>query len=410
MMTAPDYPIETIRADFPMLHTQMNGKPLCYLDSAATSHKPQRVIDRISRFYAEEYGTVRRGAYTLSHTSTALFEEARRKAATFLNASRPEEIVFVRGCTEGINLVAISLGQTRIGEGDEILVSTMEHHSNIVPWQLLAERTGAKVRAIPIDDRGVIELDVLESMLTEKVKLVAVNHVSNGLGTVNPIKKITQMAHGVGALMLVDGAQSTPHMPIDLQDIGCDFFVCSGHKMCGPSGIGLFYGRYDLLASMDPYQGGGEMIDRVTFERTTYDAPPYRFEAGTPAFVQAIGLAEAIDYLSEIGMQRLAEWDEYLVNYCTERILEVPGIRIVGEAPEKSGLVAFTMEGAHPADIGDILNQEGIAIRVGQHCVQPVMDRFGIHSTARASFGLYTSPAEIDRFIAGLGVVRDLVC
>ncbi len=409
-MTAPDYPIETIRADFPMLQTQMNGKPLCYLDSAATSHKPQRVIDRITRFYAEEYGTVRRGAYTLSHTSTALFEDSRRKAASFLNASRPEEIVFVRGCTEGINLVAISLGQNRIGEGDEVLVSMMEHHSNIVPWQLLAERTGATVRAIPIDDRGVIELDQLEAMLSEKVKLVAVNHVSNGLGTINPVKKITEMAHSVGALMLVDGAQSTPHMPIDVQDIGCDFFVCSGHKMCGPSGIGLFYGKYDLLASMHPYQGGGEMIDRVTFERTTYDTPPYRFEAGTPAFVQAIGLAEAIEYLSEIGMEKLAEWDDYLVKYCTERILDVPGIRLVGESPEKSGLVAFTMEGAHPADIGDILNQEGIAIRVGQHCVQPVMDRFGIHSTARASFGLYTSPAEIDRFIDGLGVVRDLLC
>ena len=409
-MNRPDYPIDEIRRDFPMLQRRTNGKPLCYLDSAATSMKPQRVIDRISRFYAEEYATVRRGAYSLSHVSTALFEEARAKAGRFLNARRTEEIVFVRGCTEGINLVAISLGRAgRIAAGDEILVSTMEHHSNIVPWQLVAAEHGATVRPIPIDDRGVIQLDAFRSMLTERVKVVAVNHVSNGLGTINPVKEITEMAHRVGALMLVDGAQSTPHMPVDVQAIGCDFFVCSGHKMCGPSGIGLFYGKYDLLASMDPYQGGGEMIDRVSFDGTTYDDPPHRFEAGTPAFVQAIGLAEAIDYLSELGMARLAEWDDFLVRYCTERILEVPGVTVVGQAPEKSGLVAFTMDGIHPSDIGAILDQEGIAIRVGQHCVQPVMDRFGVHSTARASFGLYTSPEEIDRFIDGLGIVRDML-
>jgi cysteine desulfurase/selenocysteine lyase len=408
-MMPAEYPIDRIRADFPMLRRQMNGKPLCYLDNAATSHKPQCVIDRISRFYAEEYGTVRRGAYSLSHESTAYFEAARTASARFLNASRPEEIVFVRGCTEGINLVAISLGGSRIGAGDEVLVSTMEHHSNIVPWQLLAERTGAVVRPIPIDDRGVIRLDALDEMLSERVKLVAVNHVSNGLGTINPVKTIGEMAHRVGALLLVDGAQSTPHMPIDVQDLGCDFFVCSGHKMCGPSGIGLFYGRYELLASMDPYQGGGEMIDRVSFEGTTYDDPPHRFEAGTPAFVQAIGLAEAIRYLTEIGMDRLAEWDHFLVDYCTERILEVPGVTIIGQAPAKSGLVAFTMDGVHPSDIGAVLDKEGVAIRVGQHCVQPTMDRFGVHSTARASFGLYTSPGEIDRFIDGLAVVRDLL-
>lgn len=409
-MNRPNYPIEEIRREFPMLRRQMNGKPLCYLDSAATSMKPQRVIDRISKFYSEEYATVRRGAYSLSHVSTALFEDARAKAARFLNAPRTEEIVFVRGCTEGINLVAISLGRAgTIGPGDEILVSTMEHHSNIVPWQLVAAEKGAKVRPIPIDDRGVIELEAFRAMLTDRVKLVAVNHVSNGLGTINPVKQITEMAHEVGALVLVDGAQSTPHMPIDVQSIGCDFFVCSGHKMCGPSGIGLFYGKYELLASMAPYQGGGEMIDRVSFDGTTYDDPPHRFEAGTPAFVQAIGLAEAIDYLDELGMQRLAAWDEYLVEYCTQRILEVPGVAIVGTAPQKSGLVAFTMEDIHPSDIGAILDQEGIAIRVGQHCVQPVMDRFGVHSTARASFGLYTSPEEIDRFIEGLGVVRDLL-
>ena len=409
MNATVDYPIERIRADFPMLRQQMNGKPLCYLDSAATSMKPQQVIDRLVRFYAEQYGTVRRGAYALSHESTAMFEDTRKAAARFLGASRPEEIVFVRGCTEGINLVAIALGWKHFREGDEILVSTMEHHSNIVPWQLVAERTGAVVKPIPITDRGEIELDALRGMLSERTRLVSVVHVSNGLGTVNPVREICAMAHEVGALAMVDGAQSTPHMPIDVQDIGCDFFVCSGHKMLGPTGIGLFYGRYDLLASMDPYQGGGEMIDVVSFEGTTWDDPPYRFEAGTPAFAQAIGLGAAIEYLEKIGMERVRAWDEHVLAYATERMSAVPGLRIVGTAPEKSGLVSFVIDGIHPLDVGTILDQEGIAIRVGQHCVQPVMDRFGIHSTARASFGAYTSLEEVDRLVAGLDVVRDLM-
>lgn len=409
MSITDTYPIERIRADFPMLRQTMNGKPLCYLDTAATSHKPQQVIDRLTRFYAEEYGTVRRGAYALSHRSTALFEDARVNAARFLNASRPEEVVFVRGTTEGTNLVAIAYGWRNIGEGDEILVSTMEHHSNIVPWQLLAQRTGAVVRAIPITDAGELDLEAFESMLSERTKLVSLVHISNGLGTINPVKQVCAMAKKVGALTLIDGAQSAPHLPIDVQDIGCDFFVCSGHKMLGPTGIGLFYGRYDLLASMDPYQGGGEMIDRVSFEGSTWDDPPHRFEAGTPAFAQVVGLSAAIDYLTEIGMDAVAAWDDHLLHYATERMEQVPGLRIVGTAKEKSGLVSFVIDGMHPLDVGTILDQEGVCIRVGQHCVQPVMDRFGIHSTARASFGVYTTTEDIDRFIAALAVARDLL-
>ncbi len=409
MNSIADYPIARIRNDFPMLKQQMNGKPLVYLDSAATSMKPQQVIDRISKFYGEEYGTVRRGAYALSHRSTALFEEARVKAASFVNASRPEEIVFVRGTTEGVNLVAISLGWNHFKPGDEILVSTMEHHSNIVPWQLVAQRTGAVVREVPISDRGELDLEAFEGMLSERTKMVSLVHVSNGLGTINPVKKVCEMAHAVGALVLIDGAQSAPHLPIDVQDIGCDFFVCSGHKMLGPTGVGIFYGKYDLLASMDPYQGGGEMIDKVSFEGSTWDAPPYRFEAGTPAFAQVIGLTAAMDYLNEIGMENVAAWDHHLLTYATEKMSEVKGLRIIGEAQQKSGLVAFTIEGMHPLDIGTILDQEGICIRVGQHCVQPVMARFGVHSTARASFGPYTTIEEIDKLVAGLGVVRDML-
>jgi cysteine desulfurase/selenocysteine lyase len=403
------FALDAIRAQFPMLGKTMNGKPLCYLDSAATSLKPDRVVDRLSRFYREEYATVRRGAYALSHASTAMFEAARVSAARFIGASRPEEVVFVRGCTEGINLVAIALGWSRFKPGDEILVSTMEHHSNIVPWQLVASRTGAVVKPIPITDTGELDLDAYRALLSPRTRLVSIVHVSNGLGTVNPVTEVTRLAHEAGALVLVDGAQSTPHMPIDVQAIGCDFFVASGHKMYGPTGIGLLYGRYDLLASMDPYQGGGEMIDRVSFDGTTYDDPPHRFEAGTPAFAQAIGLAESIAWLEELGMDQVHARGQEILRYATERMQALPGLQIVGEAREKSGLVSFVVDGIHPSDIGAILDQEGIAIRVGQHCVQPIMDRFGIHSTARASFGVYTSEVEVDRFIDGLHVVRDML-
>ena len=408
MSASTDYPIDAIRADFPMLKRPMNGRPLVYLDSAATTHKPQQVIDRLSRFYSEEYATVRRGAYSLSHASTALFEGVRAQTAAFFNAGRPEEIVFVRGVTEAVNLVATAIW-SRLRPGDEVLVSTMEHHSNIVPWQLVAARAGAIVRPIPIDDRGELDLEALEGMLSEKTRLVSVVHVSNGLGTVNPVAEVARLAHSVGALCMVDGAQSAPHMVIDVQALGCDLFACSGHKMLGPTGVGVLWGRYDVLASLDPYQGGGEMIDVVTFAGTTFDDPPYRFEAGTPAFAQVVGFGAALSYLSALGMDRIADWDAHLLDYATAALDTVPGLRRIGTAAHRSGLVSFVIDGTHPADIGSILDQEGIAIRVGQHCVQPVMARFGLHSTARASFGVYTTTAEVDALVRGLHTARDIL-
>ncbi len=409
MTLIADYPVERIRADFPMLRQRMNGRPLVYLDSAATSLKPRSVIDRLVRFYAEEYGTVRRGAYALSQQATALYEAVREQARGFLNAEDSDEIVFVRGVTEAINLVSTSYGLGRFGPGDEILITAMEHHSNIVPWQIACARTGATLKVAPIDDDGCLVVEEFAALLSERTRLVSIVHVSNGLGTVNPVAELCAMAHDAGALAMVDGAQSTPHMPVDVRAIGCDFFACSGHKMLGPTGVGLFYGRRELLAEMEPYQGGGEMIDQVTFAGSTWDDPPHRFEAGTPAFAQVIGLGEAMSYLDGVGRERIAAWGDDLLSYATERILDVPEIRIMGTAPEKSGVLAFTMGEIHPLDIGTILDQEGIAIRVGQHCVQPVMDRFGVHSTARASFYLYNTRQEVDAFIEGLGVVRELM-
>lgn len=403
------YPIDQIRADFPMLQTQMNGKPLVYLDTAATSLKPQAVIDRLTRFYSQEYGTVRRGAYALSQNSTAMFEQTRQRAAAFLGAERPEEIVFVRGVTEGMNLIAHAWGRTFLKPGDEILLTEMEHHSNIVPWQLVCEATGATIVVAPFDANGTLCMDTFRERLSPRTRLVSTVHVSNGLGTINPVAEIARLAHEVGAVMVVDGAQSTGHLPIDVQAIGCDFFVCSGHKMLGPTGVGLLYGRYDVLASMAPYQGGGEMIETVSFDGTTYDAPPHRFEAGTPPFAQVLGLGAAIDYLETIGVANIGAWEHDLLTYATERLEQVPGLRIVGTSPNKAGILGFTMDGIHPFDIGSVLDQEGIAIRVGQHCVQPVMAHFGIHSTARASIGPYTSKADIDALIAGLHTVRDLL-
>lgn len=403
------YPIDAIRADFPMLQRQMHGKPLVYLDTAATSLKPRQVIDRLTRFYAEEYGTVRRGAYALSQTATAMYEDVRARAAGFVNAPRTDEIVFVRGVTEGINLIAHAWGRTFVSEGDEIVVTEMEHHSNIVPWQLLAEATGATLQVVPFTDEGVLDLDAFRSTLSERTKIVSTVYVSNGLGTVNPVATLAELAHEVGAIMVVDGAQATAHIPIDVQAIGCDFFCCSGHKMLGPTGVGLLYGRYEVLESMRPYQGGGEMIDQVSFEGTTFDDPPHRFEAGTPPFAQVIGLGAAIEYLESIGIDNIHRWENELLAYATASLEAIPGLQIVGQAPEKSGIVSFTMDGIHSLDIGTILDREGVAIRTGQHCVQPVMDHYGIHSTARASFGPYTSRQDVDALVAGLGVVRELM-
>lgn len=405
-----NFPIDAIRADFPILSRPVNGKTLVYLDSAATTQKPRQVIDRLSRFYTEEYGTVRRGVYSLSRNATALYEDVRTRAAQFINAPRRDEIVFVRGVTEAFNLIAIAWGRKFLREGDEVLVSVMEHHSNIVPWQLACTATGARLIPIPITDDGEIDLEQYATLLRSgRVRLVSVVHISNGLGTINPVAQMATMAHEHDALFVCDGAQSAPHMPIDVQALGCDFFACSGHKMLGPTGAGILWGRYDLLANMDPYQGGGEMIERVTFEASTWEEPPYRFEAGTPAFADIIGFGEALNYLTNIGMSAIEERDAHLTNYAVARLQTIEGIRIFGNPAKRSGLVSFALEGTHPYDLGTLLDQEGICIRVGQHCTQPIMDRYGVKATARASFGIYTTEAEIDALVDGIEVAREIL-
>lgn len=411
-MTTTDltFDVDRVRSDFPQLQRTVYGdRPLIFLDSAATSLKPQAVIDRITSFYTHDYGTVRRGVYLLSQESTALYEGTRDRAAAFLNAPSRDEVIFVRGVTEAMNLIAIGWARKFLRPGDEILLTQMEHHSNIVPWQLAAAATGATVKAAPITDRGEIDMDAFDAMLTDRVKLVSVVHVSNGLGTINPIKAIAAKAHSVGAVCVVDGAQAAPHLPIDVQDIGCDFYACSGHKMLGPTGAGLLWGRASLLDAMDPYQGGGEMIDRVSFDGSTWDDAPHKFEAGTPAFAQVIALGTAIEYLQALDLRAVAARDAELVAYATEAMTAVPGLKVMGTAAEKSGLVAFTIDGVHPYDVGTLLDRDGICIRVGQHCVQPVMDRFGVPATARASFGVYTSEAEIDAFVEGLHLAVDML-
>lgn len=414
--TTPEYAIDqppaglrSVRDDFPIFRRTVHDQPLAYLDSAATSQKPQTVIDAITQFYAHDYGTVRRGTYLLSQNATGMFEGTRAKAARFFNAASADEIVFVRGTTEAINLVAQSLARGYLSEGDEVLLSAMEHHANIVPWQIVREQTGIVIKVIPMDDRGVLQLDALDTLLTERTKVVSVVHVANSLGTINPVKKIAARAHAVGALVLVDGAQSAPHLPVDVQELDCDFYACSGHKMLGPTGIGLLYGRQSVLENMPPFQGGGEMIDKVTFEQTTYEDPPHRFEAGTPAIADAIALGAALDYLDGIGLDTIAAWDRTLVVYAESRLRAFPGIRIIGEAPEKSGLVAFVHEEMHPFDLGTILDRAGVAIRVGHHCAQPVMQHFGVSATARVSFQLYNDRNDIDRFMDGLAMAADML-
>lgn len=401
--------LERYRDDFPQLQRKIYDHPLTYLDTAATSLKPRQVIERLSEFYLHEYGTVRRGVYLLSQEATKTFEGVRASAARFLNAGRAEEVVFVRGVTEGMNLLANSLGEWRLEPGDEILISEMEHHANILPWQFVAKRTGAKIIVAPITDKGDIDLDALRERVTSRTKIVSIVHISNALGTVNPVAAIGEIAHEAGALMIVDGAQSAPHIPVDVQALGCDFYVCSGHKMYGPTGAGLLYGRYELLAEMPPFLGGGEMIDKVTFESATFEEPPHRFEAGTPQIGEVIGLGAAIDYLNAIGMSAIAEHDAALTRYCEEKIREVPGVEVIGSPRLRSGLVPFVMEGGHPFDIGTLLDREGIAIRVGHHCAQPLLRRLGLSATARASFGIYNNFDDIDRFIDGLNFVSEML-
>jgi cysteine desulfurase/selenocysteine lyase len=378
------------------LQLHRHGKRLVYLDNAATTQKPRVVIDALSRYYEGQNSNVHRGVHYLSGVATDLYESARKTIRQFLGARLVCEVIFTRGATEGINLVAQTFGRQRVGVGDEILVSAMEHHSNIVPWQMLCEEKGAHLRVIPMNDRGELLLDEYEALLTDRTRLVSVVHVSNALGTINPVRRIIETAHARGIPVLVDGAQSAPHMPIDVSEMGCDFFVCSGHKMMGPTGIGVLYGRAELLESMPPWHGGGDMILSVTFEKTIYNGLPQKFEAGTPHIEGVIGLAEAIKYLEGIGMGRIAAYEAELLAYGTRVLDAIEGVKLIGTAHEKAGVLSFVMDNAHPHDIGQLLDAEGIAIRAGHHCAQPVMQRFGIPATARASLAFYNTREELD--------------
>lgn len=388
--------VERIRADFPVLHQTVNGKPLIYLDNAASSQVPQVVIDRGSVYLEQEHSNIHRGVHYLSQKATTAYEGAREKVKRFINAREARECIFVRGATEGINLVMYGYGRKFIGEGDEIIISAMEHHANIVPWQMLCEEKGARLRVIPMNDAGELLLDEYDALLNERTKLVGVVHVSNALGTINPVKQMIAQAHKYGVPVLVDGAQATPHMPVDMQDLDCDFYVFSGHKMYAPTGSGIIYGKAELLEKMNPFQGGGDMIKTVTFEKTTYADLPNKLEAGTPAIASQIGLGAAIDYLNTIGREQAAAHEAELLRYATERVSAIEGVRIIGTAKNKASVLSFVIDDIHPHDIGTILDQEGIAVRAGHHCAQPVMQRFKVPATARASFAFYNTKEEID--------------
>ena len=400
---------EAVRADFPILQQQINGHRLVYLDNAATSQKPTAVLDAIDRYYRETNANIHRGVHTLAERATAQYERARERVRDFIGAGESREIVFTRGTTEAINLVANSFVRPRLQAGDEILVSEMEHHSNIVPWQLVAEATGATVRVIPMTDEGEIELDAYQKLLGERTRIVAISHVSNVLGTVNPVGDMIAAAHAHDIPVLVDGAQSVPHMPVDVRSLDADFYAFSGHKMVGPTGIGALYARASLLEEMPPYQGGGEMISKVSFSGTTYNVTPHKFEAGTPNIEGAIGLAAAIDYLEHIGMDRISDHETDLLAYAHRRAREVDGLRIIGTASAKAGVLSFAIEGVHPNDLAMLIDQEGVAIRTGHHCAMPVMERFGLDSTARASFALYNTREDVDLLIAGIHKVRQML-
>jgi cysteine desulfurase/selenocysteine lyase len=402
------FDVDRIREDFPVLKQKIHGKPLVYLDNAATSQKPQSVIDAIVKFYTVDCANIHRGVHELSQRSTAAYEETRAKTKRFLNARSKSELIFVRGTTEGINLVTFSWGRTNIREGDEIVIAGLEHHSNIVPWQILCEDKGAKLRIIPIDDRGELILEEYQKLLGPRTRMVAVGHVSNALGTINPVRQIVEMAHGVGALTLVDGAQAVPHMKVDVQALDADFYAFSGHKVCGPTGIGVLYGKARLLNAMPPYQGGGDMIRTVTFEKTTYNDLPYKFEAGTPDIAGGIGLGAALDYLMHLGMDKIAAYEHELLLYGTEALSHIPGLRMIGTAREKAAVLSFVIEGIHPHDIGTLLDRQGIAVRTGHHCAQPVMDRYQVPATTRASLAFYNTTAEIDALADGLKKVKEI--
>ena len=405
---ATAFDVEAIRKDFPILHRQVHGKPLVYLDNAATSQKPQVVIDAVSRLYAEEYASVHRGVHYLSERATAAYEGARETARRFINAADTREIIFVRGTTEGINLVASSFGKRFVHPGDQILITGMEHHSNIVPWQLLCEDRHAVLRVLPITDTGELAVNEYDHLLTPRTKLVAVAHVSNALGTINPVREIIQRAHARNIPVLLDGAQGVPHLAVDVQELDCDFYAFSGHKVYGPSGIGVLYGKRKWLEAMPPYQGGGSMISVVTFEKTLYNELPFKFEAGTPNVGGAVGLAAALDYVSAVGLDAIAAHEQELLTRVTEGLGAIPPVRIVGTARHKAAVVSFVLDGIHPHDIGTILDREGIAIRAGHHCAQPVMQHFEIPATARASFGIYNTASEVGALVAGVAKVVEV--
>jgi cysteine desulfurase / selenocysteine lyase len=391
----PPLDVERLRQDFPVLDHYVHGKPLIYLDNAATSQKPQSVIDCEVRFYVETNANIHRGVHTLSQRATTAFEVARDRVRRFINAAEREEIVFVRGTTEAINLVAASFG-ARLGRGDEILITEMEHHSNIVPWQFACERSGAVLRVVPIDDAGELRLDEFERLLTPRTRLVALTHLSNALGTLNPVKQLVDLAHARGVPVLVDGAQAVPHLKVDVQAMDCDFYAFSSHKLYGPTGVGVLYGKRALLEAMPPYQGGGDMIRSVTFEKTTYNDLPYKFEAGTPNIAGAVALGAAIDYVEAIGLDAIAAHEHALLAYATEQALATPGVRLIGTARDKASILSFVVADVHPHDIGTIVDFEGVAVRTGHHCAMPVMDRFDVPATVRASFALYNTRAEVD--------------
>ena len=402
------YDVARVRDDFAIFEQKIHGNPLVFLDSAASAQKPRQVIEALRHCYEEEYANIHRGVYDLSERATEAFEAARVKVQRFLNAGEAREIVFVRGGTEGINLVASSYGRAHLGPGDEIILSHMEHHSNIVPWQMLRAEKGVVLRIAPIDDDGNFLLDEFEKLLNPRTRLVAITHASNALGTIVPVKEVVKRAHAYGVKVLVDGCQAVVHMPVDVQDIDCDFYVFSGHKLYGPTGIGALYGKAQLLESMPPYQGGGEMIRSVTFAATEYNVIPHKFEAGTPHIAGAIGLGAAIDYVSGLGLDRIGAHEQSLLAYATERIGEFNSVRMYGTAKQKASILSFTVEGVHPHDVGTILDRQGIAVRAGHHCAQPVMDRFGIAATVRASFGLYNTVEDVDALAAGVATTLDI--
>jgi cysteine desulfurase/selenocysteine lyase len=402
------FDVEKLREDFPVLKQTIHGKPLVYLDNAATAQKPQSEIDAIVKFYAVDCANIHRGVHELSQRSTKDYELTRTKVKKFLNARHQHEIIFVRGTTEGINLVTQTWGRTNVNAGDEIIIAGLEHHSNIVPWQMLCEETGAILRVIPIDERGDLILDEYAKLLNPRTRMVAIGHVSNALGTINPARQIIGMAHAAGALTLVDGAQAVPHMKVDVQDLDADFYAFSGHKLFGPTGIGVLYGKTDLLNAMPPYQGGGDMIRTVTFEKTTYNDLPYKCEAGTPDIAGGIGLGAAVDYVNQVGIENIGAYEHELLLYGTEALSAIPGLRIIGTAREKAAVISFVMEGIHPHDIGTVLDRMGIAVRTGHHCAQPVMDRYQIPATTRASFAFYNTMAEIDALVAGIDKVKEI--